>query len=259
MRNSTRRRLLAAFSLYAVAALAACNSGSGGNIPAGGPNSMPGVVSSQSSALAFQPARLRRLSPITTYPGAVVGTPDKFTPNQGDTAAGGHGETLDNLPCDPKEYLDDYHVHVYVGVIVNGEHLALPIAIGMKDPRKPMNGYISKTKCYYFIHTHDSSGIVHIEDPRNLAPSSVVYHLHDVLKVWGVKFSKQSFATFKGPVHVFVGQPPRLGATVVNSYTAVTRPLGEIPVRSHEVIWIEIGNSYYSAKQLPPVTFYMEY
>jgi hypothetical protein len=259
MRNSTRRRLVAAFSLCAVAALAACNGGSGGSIPAGAPNAMPGAASNPSSALTFQPARLRRISPITTYPGAVAGTPDKFTPAAGDTSAGGLGKTIDGIQCDPKEYLDDYHVHIYLGVIVNGQQLALPIGIGMHHPRKPLDGYIKGAKCFYYIHTHDSSGIVHIEDPRNLAQSAVVYHLHDVLRIWGVKYSKDGFAGFRGPIHVFAGQPSRLGATLVNSYAAVTRPLGEIPVRSHEVIWIEVGNSYFNPKQLPPVTFYMEY
>jgi hypothetical protein len=254
MRNLTSRWLVATFFVCAVAALSACNSSSGGGIPAG-----PNALSNQSPAITLAPERLQRLSPVSTYPGAVIGTPDKFAPVEGDTPTGGHGQTLDKIQCDPKEYLDDYHVHIYLGIIVDGQHLALPTAIGMRDPRKPVNGYISKTKCFYYIHTHDSSGIVHIEDPRNLAPSAVVYHLHDILRIWGVTYSKTSFDKFKGPVHVFVGRVPQLGGTLVNSYTAVTRPLGEIPVRSHEVIWIEVGNSYFTANRLPSVRFYMEY
>jgi hypothetical protein len=257
MRNSMRRWLLAASSVCAIAAFSACNSGSGGSTAA--PNLVPGTLPNQSSAFSIQPQRLTRLSPIATYPGAVIGTPDMFAPHEGDTALGGRGGLIDKIPCDPKEYLNDYHVHIYIGVIFNGQHLALPMAIGMKDPRKPKDGYISRTGCFYYIHTHDSSGIVHIEDPRNLAPSAVVYHLHDVLRVWGVSYSSMSFATLHGPVHAFVGQVPQLGGTVVKNYAAVTRPLGEIPVRSHEVVWIEVGKSYFSAKQLPSVTFYMEY
>lgn len=242
--------------LLLVACLSACSGGAssvgGGITPAGtspaGRGAAPGYLFPD-----LMP------SSIVTSPGAVNGTDNEYRPVDGDTKSGGHGSTIDNkVPCLPT-MSNDYHVHVFLGVILNGTYLAVPDAIGMVKPGPAANGFINTATCFYEIHTHDSSGIVHVEAAVNEPVTAVVYRLRNVLDVWGLKYEPTQFGRWKGPIHVFVGNVPP-GTLTVSNYTAFTRPTyWSIPLRSHEVIWIEIGTGYYMPAQLPPVTFYMEY
>lgn len=222
-----------------------------------GSSILPQMSQGQSDS-AFAP---NSLGPITLYAGEIVGTDDMFKPIDGDTKTGGHGNPVDKIPCSPTEYLNDYHVHMYLGIVDHGRQVAVPDAIGMNSPGPEQNGYISTAGCYYYIHTHDASGMIHVESPNSLPPSATVYSLQNVLDVWGMKYTNTSFGKFKGELRVFVGNPPSLGAVTVSHYTQFKKAgkLGTIPVKSHEVIWIEIGKPVTKGKALPPVTFYTEY
>ncbi|HEY1975369.1 MAG TPA: hypothetical protein VGG89_02350 [Candidatus Baltobacteraceae bacterium] len=238
-------------SLAFAFALASCN-GTGTSVPA-----TPGGSTSGGS-LEFAPA-IGPLAPIDTSPGKVDGVPDKFTPPEGDTATGGHGSPIDKIPCLPAMG-NGYHVHVFVGIVNHGQLVALPTAIGMVHPGAPVNGYVNTAQCFYEIHTHDSSGIVHLEVAQPHPLTSVVFKLKNVLDVWGVPHDKRSFGPFKGKIRVYVGMPAALGQTNVTQYHPFAgEQWTNMGLRSHEVIWVEIGKPYYNAHQLPPVTFYMEY
>jgi hypothetical protein len=220
-----------------------------------GSNVLPQVSQGQSDA-AFAP---QALGPVNLYAGEVVGTDDMFKPHDGDTKTGGRGGTVDKIPCSPTEYLNDYHVHMYLGILYKGQQVAVPDAIGLHNAGAEANGYISSAGCYYYIHTHDASGMIHVEAQQNLPPSATPYTLQNVLDIWGVKATGKSFANFKGGVKVFVGNVASLGQTTVSSYAKYKGALGSIPVKSHEAIWIEIGKPYVTPSALPPVTFYTEY
>lgn len=238
-------------SLAFAFALASCN-GAGTSVPA-----TPGGSTSGGS-LELAPA-IGPLAAIDTSPGKVDGVPDKFTPPEGDTATGGRGSPIDKIPCLPSMG-DGYHVHVFVGIVNRGQLIALPTAIGMLHPGAPVNGYVNTAQCFYEIHTHDSSGIVHLEVAKPHPLTSVVFKLKNVLDVWGVPHDKRSFGPFKGKIRVYVGMPAALGQTNVTQYYPFAgKHWADIGLRSHEVIWVEIGKPYYNAHQLPPVTFYMEY
>jgi hypothetical protein len=199
------------------------------------------------------------LSNIDTAPGAVIGVPNKFHPHKGDTRRGGRGEPVNGIGCYKTMVLNKYHVHVYLGIVYEGTQMALPSTIGMVDPGPAVQGFTNTAKCFYRIHTHDSSGIVHFEFARNLPVGAEFVHMKDILDIWGVRRAADRFGPFAGPIHVFYGTAP-LGQVTVSSYRPYTRgPLDDILLRSHEVVWIEIGKKYYSASQLPSVTFYMEY
>jgi hypothetical protein len=233
--------------------LAACHGA--GTVGGTGSNVIP-QVAPQGADTAFVPDTL---SPVNIYPGEVVGQPDMFKPHQGDTIRGGRGKTVDRIPCDPTEYLNDYHVHAYLGIIYKGKQVAVPEGIGMLNPGAPQNGYITSAHCYYFIHTHDQSGLIHVEAPATLPPSASPHTFQNFLDIWGEKYTSTSFAAFKGGLNVYVGNVSALGQTTVSSYTRfkdVTK-LGTIPLRSHEVIWIQIGKPV--LRHMPSVTFYTEY
>jgi hypothetical protein len=255
-----RKRSLAFIFGVALAStvFASCN-GAAGTPGSESPNAMPGnVLPSNASSQSFIPDVLARLPAINTYPGAVNGEYDLFKPKRGDYPLGGQGQVVDQrVPCLPV-MSNDYHIHVFLGIVYEGKLVALPHAIGMVKPGPEVDGWTDSAQCFYQIHTHDSSGIVHVEAARFIPLTAVYYHLRDVFDVWGIPYGEDLLGPFKGPVHIFVGNVP-LRQLTVSSYVPFTRKISFLGLRSHEVIWYEIGKRYFTAPQLPPVTFYMEY
>jgi hypothetical protein len=241
-------------SLTLAFALASCN-GMGTAVP-------PAPQSAGTSSFApleLSPA-IAPMPAINTSPGKVDGIDNKFVPPDGDAPGGGHGATIDGkIPCLPVMG-NGYHVHVFLGIVYKGKLMAMPDRVGMVHPGAEINGWTNTAQCFYEIHTHDASGIVHLEVAQPHPLNSVVFKLRDVLKVWGVPHSDKSFGPFKGKIRVYTGMPPALGQTVVSTYAPFAgKQWTNMGLHSHEVIWIEIGRPYYNAHQLPPVTFYMEY
>ncbi|MBV8374423.1 MAG: hypothetical protein JO302_02840 [Candidatus Eremiobacteraeota bacterium] len=201
------------------------------------------------------------LSPINTQPGEVVGTPDKFHPHQGDSKAGGRGNKVNGIACDPIEYVNDYHVHADLVLIYKNQLVAVPTAIGMQHPGPKQNGYVTTAGCFYFLHTHDSSGYVHVETPKNVPLTKAIHPWGDFFDIWGVKLASDGLGPLKGTVHAFLGNVAQIpGQQTVSSYTAISvdsvRPT---KIRSHQVLVLAIDSPHVTASKLMPVTFYSEY
>jgi hypothetical protein len=194
---------------------------------------------------------------------------DMFTPTFGNTMSGGQGQTVDgNLPCRLTMFdmgSTVYHVHAYLGVFVNGVQYALPWGVGMYKPNQPISGFVNTASCYYYTHIHDSSGIIHVEDPNtNHQANTVSLHtLKDLVDVWGVTVNANQFGQFHGPVRVYTsGQVFRGGgganltvpATDLSLYNADPNT---IALFSHEVIFILVGPKFPTS--LPNVKFYIEF
>jgi hypothetical protein len=73
------------------------------------------------------------------------------------------GEVLSSTPnmtmvngirCDTMEFTM-FHIHAHLDIFVDGEPFTVPSQIGI-DP---------EGRCLYWMHTHDDSGIIHIESP----------------------------------------------------------------------------------------------
>jgi hypothetical protein len=255
MRQLIGRPLIVLSALAAVA-LVSCNSNNTAPAAGSGGNLMPSLSSGVARPAAVQP---EKLSPIGTYEGAVNGEPNMFSPARGDYPDGGHGQRINGVGCFPSMVLNEYHIHFFLGIIYHEKLMALPSAIGMVDPGAPVNGWTDSAKCFYRIHTHDSSDIIHLEFKSSLPYSAAVVPVKKVLDIWGVNHSATSFGPFKGPIHMFYGLPSQLGEVKVDHYKAFDKSLESILIHSHEVVWVEIGPDYYRASQLPSVTFYMEY
>jgi hypothetical protein len=67
---------------------------------------------------------------------------------------------------------ETFHIHAMLHIYVNGLLVPLPANIGL-DPAQGLESS---------MHTHDSSGIIHME-----APHPFSYTLGDFFEVWGVK------------------------------------------------------------------------
>lgn len=252
--NAFQTRALA----VAFAVLAAACSG-GGNAPQ---SVTPAVVDAgapaQANAEMPQATATAMPSVITLYRGAVIGLDNTFTPNDSDTSLGGNGQAVDGMPCAASMYEAAYHVHAFVGIIVNKRELALPDAIGLHGYGAESSGLTNTARCYYYLHTHDASGMVHIESPSSASLGSGIYTVGNFIDVWGERISSTSFGPYSGPVHVFVAKPP-LRSLYSGRPVAFTGDPRSIKLYSHEAVWIEVGSSYFSAAQLPQVRFYTEY
>jgi hypothetical protein len=83
---------------------------------------------------------------------------------------------VDSVYCDQLEQTS-YHHHVHLTIYMNGQQVPFPAGVGIA-------GTLSSPTCYYWLHTHATDGLIHIE-----APSQHSFSLKNFLDIW------QSFAT----------------------------------------------------------------
>jgi hypothetical protein len=138
------------------------------------------------------------------------------------------------------------------------------MAIGMDQPGAAVNGFVNSANCFYYTHTHDSSGIVHVEDPNptNASIKTSLFTLQNILDVWGITADANHFGPFTGPVEVFTsGQLYRgdqnNGAVPASTLSYYGSNPNAVPLYSHEIIYVEVGPTFPSS--LPGVAFYTEY
>ena len=174
----------------------------------------------------------------------------------------------------------NYHIHIFVGVVVNGEQpqaqYALPVGTGAVEPAIDGHGDSpSATQCFYFTHTHDATGVVHIESDNggvvDYPPEDTKYNLGPWFAVWGINVSYNgwnqfgTFGQYSGPMEVLTsGQVFRgvlnAGGDSTVPESALTPYIGDpnqIPLYSHEVIWFLIGPHFPSS--LPSVRFWEQF
>lgn len=65
---------------------------------------------------------------------------------------------IDNIGCYANEG-SVLHYHVHVSITINGTAAPIPAQIGIPQTSDPNNA------CLYWIHTHDTTGVLHIESP----------------------------------------------------------------------------------------------
>lgn len=82
---------------------------------------------------------------------------------------------ISGITCDEVEHLV-YHNHTKLIIKIQNETDNIPAGIG-----------IIPNDCIFWLHTHDNSGIIHIESPIKTA-----FSLDQFLKVWSI-FDNSSF------------------------------------------------------------------
>ena len=130
-----------------------------------------------------------------------------------------NGQPVANIKCEPHEQ-QAVHYHAHVSLIYRGQPALLPAQTG-----------IVANNCLYWMHTHTTSGIVHIEAPKDSA--SRQFTLRDFFQIWNQPLTKKQIATFKiGPedeLKVWVDGKPYTG------------DLDKIVLKSHTDVVVEIG------------------
>ncbi len=137
-----------------------------------------------------------------------------------DTMHGGRGQVVDGIGCGTQEYAT-LHVHTHLALFYNGKQMQVPSYIGFAPS---LAG-----GCLYWIHTHDGSGIIHVEAPDINPPQGGPYTLGMFFDIWGVPLTTNNVAGLKGPVTVYVNGTPYQG------------DLHAIPLGAHQQIVIEVG------------------
>ncbi len=197
-----------------VSAIAAC----GGTGPAGS----LGPVASGAGSVRHYTTPTPTPTPIQLQLGEVIGTP--VFP-EGDTSTGGQSQQVDKINC-RRELLNTYHHHVHLSMFVNGEQIALPRGTGIYKPGSGQ--YIYHGQCFYWLHTHDATGIIHMEPP-NPGP----FTLKQYFDIWGEPLSVNGFAGYTGQVAVYINgtlQPGMDPTTVTFSpYEEITLVIGTPP------------------------------
>jgi hypothetical protein len=84
---------------------------------------------------------------------------------------------LNNIDCNSTEQLT-YHVHAHLSLYINGSPVTIPAGIGIDE----------NNQCYYWLHTHDVTGVIHIE-----APQSGTYTLGTFFRLWDQRFSQLGY------------------------------------------------------------------
>lgn len=80
---------------------------------------------------------------------------------------------VDSIFCDQLEQTA-VHYHALVYIYINGQQVQVPQGVGIA----------SDGSCYYWMHTHDTTGVVHME-----APSGRDFTLGNFLDIWSTHFS----------------------------------------------------------------------
>lgn len=137
-----------------------------------------------------------------------------------DTPQGGHGRPIDGIGCGAMEYAT-LHVHTHLAIFYNGKQIQVPQYVGFAP--NPTGG------CLYWLHTHDASGIIHVEAPDISPPQGGPYTLGMFFDVWGQPLQPDEVAGMTGTVTAYVNGQKYDG------------DLRSIPLGSHQSIVLEVG------------------
>src|SRR6266498_4462970 len=130
---------------------------------------------------------------------------------------------IDGIKCDRVEHFN-YHYDAHLSIFINGFSYLVPGGIGIKPP-----------DCIYWLHTHDTSGIIHIESPENNT-----FKLGQFFDIWGQKFNNSQIFDFKADNSTDTATDTAL--TVYLNGTAIKRTsYRDIPIVNHEDIVIVYG------------------
>jgi hypothetical protein len=159
------------------------------------------------------------VKPIQLTNGLTLGV--KFSKEKyPDGPSGGRGRTIDGISCGAQEYAT-LHVHTHLALFYNGKQMQVPEYIGFAPN---ITG-----GCLYWIHTHDASGIIHIEAPDISPPQGGPYTLGMLFDIWGQPLTRDGVAGLSGPVTAYVNGSKYDGE------------LSAIPLGAHQQTVIEIG------------------
>lgn len=138
------------------------------------------------------------------------------------------GQTVDGVSAQTTEQLA-YHIHSHLAIYVNGTQKAVPAGIGIVQPwqtQQEQDGstFIGGGKAIYYVHVHDSTGIIHVESPNQNK-----YTLGQVFAEWNQPLSETQVGPATGSVIAYVNGQKYTGDP------------SQIELAPHAVIQLDVG------------------
>ena len=202
-----------------LASLAACGGGGGSDSPPVGgnppsPNPAPPPPPPPPAPGTVVPPVSPTVQDISD--GHAVGTARWGDP-QTDGSAIGNFNCILNPP-------QTFEVYAHLSILVNNEPQRIPTRLGASPQ--------GQTHCFYTIHTHDSSGKIHVTPT-----ASGTFTLGELFQIWGQPLTNSNVAGVSGlPVEIFVTD----NGTVTKVEEA---DWANIELRSHREITIGLGTA----------------
>lgn len=140
-------------------------------------------------------------------------------------------QPIDNVYCDQLEG-QVQHIHAVLKIYINGQESPLPANLGIET-----NAQSGQATCFYWLHTHDSSGVVHIESPA-VEPFTV----GQLVDEWNQQFNSLGF-----PTELLLSN----GWTIWVNGHKYNGSLSSVPLDAHNIITIA-----YNSPNVKPLTTY---
>ena len=126
---------------------------------------------------------------------------------------------IDNIKCEVIEHLT-FHIHAHLDIFINGKPYIVPSQIG-----------IVPNKCLYWMHTHDDTGVIHIESPENRN-----FTLGQFFDIWNEKFNNTQIFD-----NIVSNSKNNTLSVYVNGNKASSVDYRDIKLTSHDEIAIVYG------------------
>lgn len=156
-------------------------------------------------------------------------TPTDVTANSLAAPWGGlTGQSVDGVSAQTSEQLA-YHIHSHLAIYVNGTQKAVPAGIGIVQPwqtEQLQDGstFIAGGGKIYYLHTHDSTGVLHVE-----SPNQGTYTLGQVFAEWNQPLSETQVGPATGSVIAYLNGQKYTGDP------------SQIQLTPHAVIQLDVG------------------
>jgi hypothetical protein len=177
------------------------------------------------------PASLQLIADPPTTPGD-EGIPIALGPKLATLANAATGQEVDGVKCQAGEQLVE-HVHTHLTIFVNGKSRVIPYGIGIpgaEPVQTPHGAFVETGSCFYWLHTHQEDGIIHVESPS----LGTNFTLGQFFKEWGIPLNSQQVGSAKGKLTVFFAAPgKKVGIYKGNP--------ANLPLGSHYQIQLNVG------------------
>jgi hypothetical protein len=120
------------------------------------------------------------------------------------------------------------HVHTHVSITADGVAIMIPGGIG----------HDARARFAAQLHTHDDSGIVHVESPTRRT-----FTLGEFLDEWGVALTPYRVGGLRGDLTTwvdgrrFIGNPRSIPLRDLEQVDLVVTSAGQVPRRPHAFVW----------------------